>query len=301
MLEQLKRNQNLTKADIVADLRIHTKEFMTYKEAIEAAQENNLKAIGITNAFIGTGDRIAYQTEIKSLFDASERYARFIGANQTRVINGAEIYIGHKYIDLDNIKDLQVKVAVLDERFWGVSRQDIESLKREIKNLIDRGYVNIIASPEKKIGLLNNGKYQEGLTPAIKEYYQWLVEYCMKHKILLEVCEETFWKDDGGDFERLVYWAELARDNGNPIVVNSNAHVHNEVGNLERAIEFLNWIEYPKKLIANTSSKVIGYLFPNKYEIMEQSRIQLEAQNEEIQKQERAEIVKANNIMKELK
>ena len=280
----LETNEQLKKSDIIAELRLHTNEYMTYKDAIESAQKQSMLMVGITNEFTGTGERVAQQKEIRKLYDIHERLSRFSDENGIRTISGVEIHIGHKYTSLEPLKDIQIRVAVLDELYWGVIRQDIESLKREIKDLIDRGYINVIASPEKKMDLLNNGKYREGITQALKEYYQWLVNYCKKNKVLLEVCEETLWKNEGGDFERLVYWTKLAKDNNNPIIVSSNAYITNEVGNLERAVEFLNWIEYPKSLIVNTSTKQMKLLFPERYEVSRKSRVQ-EILEKEIQHQ----------------
>lgn len=266
---------NIKEQDIVADLRLHTDKFMTQKEAIEAAKEKGITIIGITNEFIGTGDRVTQQLELRKLYEGPERLARFLGDMMNiRVIGGVELHIGHKYGDLECIKELPIRVASLNELFWGISRQDIDAVEREVKDLIDRKYVNVIASPEKKIGMLNGGKYSSGLTPAVRKYYQWLVDYCKKNRVLLEVCEETFWNDDGGDFERLEYWVELARENNNPIIVSSNAHVTPEVGDMSRAIQFLNYMEYPKKLIVNTSEKSVELLYPNEYNISKQSRLE---------------------------
>lgn len=263
--------------EIIAELRLHTDRYMTQKETIEAAKEANLSVIGITNQFMGTGDRVTQKIEIQKLYEGPERLARFLGDSMgIRVIGGVEIHIGQKYNDLEVIKELPIRVGKLNELFWGIQRQDLDALEKEIKELIDRGYINVVASPERKIGILNGGKYSLGLTPAVKQYYQWLVDYCKKNRVLLEVCEESLWNDEGGDFERLEYWVRLAKENNNPIIVSSNAYVTQEVGSIDRAIQFLNYIGYPKKLIVNSSEKSIELLFPNEYNVSKQSRLEEE-------------------------
>lgn len=265
---------------IVADLHVDTSKYMDANQAKGAALGRWLEYIAITNPFYGHGDNIQKHLELERLHELPrilEKERVRTGSN-LKCLSGIKVHIGQKIDDIDKIKDLQVRLGCLDEMFWGIKFQDITALEREVKDMIERKSINVLSRPEYGIDKLNRGRYGVGLTPAVKQYYESIVSLCKKEHILLEVCERTFWEDGDGNYERLQYWLEIAKENENPIIVTSGARVPSEVGNMGRAIQYLNYIEYPKRLVVNTNKHLIDSMFnmPENYKFNVESRLDME-------------------------
>lgn len=256
----------IEQSDIKADFHTHTiaslHAYSTLKENIDAAKELGQQFMAVTEHFIGEDDALQSKYELSRIKTISERTHKL---RDFRVIDGVELNFGQQSEQLEGMKDIAIRLGGLHSWYWSIKHQDIEALKRIVKDYIDRGYINVVAHPEREINSLLNGKYGEGITPAVKEYFEWLVTYTKKKRVFLEVNEYSASNDIGGNRTRLEYWLKLARDNNNPIVLGSDAHFYTEVGLFDKSIRLLNKLGYPKGLILNCSVPMINEIFPQKY------------------------------------
>lgn len=263
----------IKREDIKADFHTHTvasqHAYSTLKENIDAAKSLGMKYIGVTEHFIGVGDTLQISNEIARINCLEERTKRLKGF---RAIGGVELNLGQQNELIESIKGVNLRLGGMHEWYWSVKHQDIEALKRTVKDYIDRGYINVIAHPERNIHVLANGKYGTELTPAVKEYYQWLVEYTKKHRVFIEFNEYSAEHDVGGSRKRMEYLIKLARDNSNPITLGSDAHFYTEVGVFPVVTKLLNKVGYPQELILNCNVSMIEAVFPKPYieEVLEE-------------------------------
>lgn len=270
--------------NIIADLHVDTSRYMDSYQAKGAALGRWLEYIAITNPFYGHGDNIQKHLELECLHELPMilEKERVRTGSKLKCLSGIKLHVGQKLDDIEKVKDLQVRLGCLDEMFWGIKFQDIAALEREVTDMIERKSINVLSRPEYGIDKLNRGRYGTGLTAAVKQYYQRIVSLCKKEHILLEVCERTFWEDGDGNYERLQYWLEVAKENENPIIVTSGARVPSEVGNMKRAVEYLGYIRYPKRLIVNTSAHLMDIMFPTpeNYKFNTKSRLDMEIEEQ---------------------
>lgn len=252
--------------DIKADFHTHTiaslHAYSTLKENIDAAKALGQQYIAVTEHFNGIGDALSINNEIARTNCIEERTKKLEGF---RVIGGIELNLGQQNEFISSIKGVNVRIGGIHDWYWSVKHQDIESLKRTVKDYIDRGYINVMAHPERSIDVLSNGKYGTHLTPAVKEYYQWLIEYTKKKRVFIELNEYSAENDVGGSRERMEYIVKLARDNNNPITLGSDAHFYTEVGLFPSVIKLLNKVGYQKELILNCNTSMIETIFPKPY------------------------------------
>ena len=91
----------------------------------------------------------------------------------------------------------------------------------------------------------------------MKRFLSDIVILAKKKNIYLELNEASLQRNRDGCVDRLLYWLELAKDNGNYISLGSDAHFCQEVGNFAKTVELLRQIEYPQDLILNCNVDLI--------------------------------------------
>lgn len=250
----------IKQSDIKADFHTHTvasgHAYSTIKENLEQARELGIQYIGITDHFFGQGDKISIANEAARVGDLTYRTKQGSLVN-SGVISGVELNFGQRVEFSPAILKAPLRLGGLHGWFWGIEYQDIEALTREVKEYIDRGYINVVAHPERKLELLAKGRYGFELTPAVKEYFKWLIDYCKKHRVFLELNECSFNQPTADYEETIEYWLRLAKDNCNPITLGTDAHIYSEVGQFTHSIEMLNKVGYPIECILNCNTHLI--------------------------------------------
>ncbi len=71
--------------------------------------------------------------------------------------------------------------------------------------------------------------------------------------ILIEVNNASYGYIRPGSYEEGTKLLTLAKKIGNAIIINSDAHFHEDVGNVPRALQLVKDVDYPKELIVNLS------------------------------------------------
>lgn len=241
---------------IVADFHTHTIKSLdglsTLGENIQAAKAK-LKYLGLTDTY--SGDKVKPPCSALSIH----------GLEDIQLIEGIELNIGQRSDFLDEIvKTFPLRLGGLHDSVWKVQHHTISDVKSIVESYGTRGYMNILAHPERELYRLNNGAMGYGMTPALREYFEWLIYFTKRNKIFLEVNERSLKQDSAGNLTRMIAWLQLAKENGNPIVLGSDAHYHKEIGIFTRSILLLNKLGYPKELVVNCDPDLIQAVFPSK-------------------------------------
>jgi putative hydrolase len=92
--------------------------------------------------------------------------------------------------------------------------------------------------------------------------YEKLVEAAAKEKVALEVNNSSFSPRTGrlNADKNLPVMLSFCKKYKVPVIVDSDAHIFYDIGNLDRAKEMLEACEFPKKLILNTKLKGLSYV-----------------------------------------
>lgn len=252
--------------EIRADFHVHTiasvHAYSTIKECAEESIRLEHTLIAITDHFDGTGTNTQIANEV-TRFNSLEDRTR--GQKGIRILGGVELNLGQTCDSVAKVTKLPLRLGGIHNWYWSVEHHDIMSLQRVTKEYIDRGYINAMAHPERGIEQLLGGKYSDELTPAVREYFDWLVDYSKKKKIFLEANEYSLKTDSSGAIDRMEYWLNLAKDNGNPIILGSDAHYYAEIGKFDCLIALLNKVDYPSELVLNCNPDMMEAIFQRKY------------------------------------
>lgn len=92
--------------------------------------------------------------------------------------------------------------------------------------------------------------------------YEKLVKAAAKEKVALEVNNSSFSPRTGrlNADKNLPVMLSFCKKYKVPVIVDSDAHIFYDIGNLDRAKEMLEACEFPKKLILNTKLKGLSYV-----------------------------------------
>lgn len=233
---------------ILTDLHTHTlactHAYSTLKENADMAKAAGLEAIAVTDHAPGMPDspHIWHFENLKSL-------PREI--NGVRILKGAEINIldlkGTLDMDDNHLKQLEIVVASIHRPCYkDFGARDSTSA---YLNALDNPYVDIIA--------------HSGYADIPYTYDPVLLKAKELHK-LIEINNSTFITRPNSisNCKRI---ALRCKELEVGIAVNSDAHNCYAVGNYDNAMSILKEVDFPEKLIMNTSyEKLKAYLKPRK-------------------------------------
>lgn len=241
---------------IVADFHTHTIKsdgLSTLSENIQIANQHNIRFLGLTDHYYGDKPHSPYSA------------MSVHGLENIQLMDGIELNIGQRSDFIEEItKTVPLRLAGIHDMFWKVKHHTISDVKSIVESYITHGYMSILSHPERELHKLNNGAMGYSVTPALREYFEWLVYFTKRNKIFLEVNERSLRQDNEGNLTRMIAWLQLAKENGNPIVLGSDAHYCKEVGIFTRSLLLLNKIGYPKELVVNCDPDLIQSIFPSK-------------------------------------
>ena len=161
------------------------------------------------------------------------------------VMLGAELnildYDGHVDLDDHTLRKLDIRIASLHSVciLPGTKEENTRAVLGAIKNPM----VDIIGHPD------------DGIYPLD---YKPIVEAAKEYHTLLEVNNNSLnpmgaRKNTRGN---LITMLELCREYGQPVIMNSDAHVFSDVGRRDFSEELLREIDFPEELIVNRSVDV---------------------------------------------
>ena len=247
--------------DIIADMHTHTiyskHAFSTLKENLDAAILHGMKYIANTDHSYGnTVSNIDQQNE-EARISLINRVNPYYG---TAVISSMESNLKRIFTEYDKFicHDLiKYRLFGLHSWFYYIPNMIPKDLPKLFEIAISDCKCNAFAHIEREINQMLYGNHGKEVTPIVKDALKEIVDLAKDHDVLLEVNESSLRNDNYGNTERMRCWLEMALDNGNRIVLGSDAHFCEEVGVFANSIALLNELQYPKDLIINCNEEEI--------------------------------------------
>ncbi len=230
--------------ELLADMHMHTlmsgHAYGTIREMAQAASQNGLKVIGITEhgpGIPGTCDPFYFWN-----FEVIPR-----------IIDGVEVYHGCEINVLNDgtLSLAQEYIEVLDYAICGIHVQCYEDAGKEknTDNVIEcmkNKKVRIVSHPDDDHTPLN----YERLVKAAKEYH-----------VALEVNNSSIIKKDRRlhVLENYKTMLELCRKENVYVILDSDAHDPSAVGRLNLAKDLVEEVGFPKELVLNQDIDVLKH------------------------------------------
>ena len=236
--------------DLILDTHTHTiasgHAYNTINEMVKSAADKGLKLLAITEHAPAMPGSCSYMYFLNLKALRREKYG-------VKLLFGAELNITGTdgKLDLEEyiLKKLDIGIASIHPPCYKEATAE-QNLNAYIKAM-ENPYVNIIGHPD------------DGRFPVDMEK---LVLAAKENHVLLEINNaslnpEGFRKDtEVNDLEML----KFCKKYGQPVVIGSDAHIEEEVGNFERARNVIEKAEFPEELIVNTSiEKLYKYIGNN--------------------------------------
>ena len=253
----------INNGDIIADMHTHTifseHGYSSVKENIEIAKKRHRKYLAVTDHYYGNGDDIARKNEVCRIRYMEERINPL--EKDITIIGGTEFNIGQEVYKWDILRKMKWRPIGLHSWFIDIPNTTLDELYHKFCESVDKH--NCFVHIERELHKIEQGKFKE--SPYGKDLLPldiklWLEAICIEAKkkdIFLEVNESSLVTNDGNAAQRLEYWLEYAKQNGNMISLGSDAHYCLEVGKFSNVLKLLNKIDYPKELILNCNEDMI--------------------------------------------
>ena len=227
---------------IVADLHTHTLAsghgIDTIRTLVDFAVRKGLKGIAITDhgpGIAGGPDPI--------YFMSLERMTQGIDL-PIRIFYGVEDDIKNRKGDLTLpeyiLRDMEIVLTGLHPFTW-IANQTPNARIDAVINAMGKGFVQAFTHP---VGTY----YEIDLDPVI--------DAAAAHKVAIELNATKL-----SNRELVISCLEKCAKKGAAIVVNSDAHLGEEVGAFDEALMLLNEIGFPEKLVVNQSRETITAFF----------------------------------------
>lgn len=251
----------LRQKDIIADMHTHTiyskHAFSTLKENLDAAILHGMKYIANTDHNYGDTLSAIDQKNEEARISLINRVNPYYG---TSVISSMEFNLKRIFTESDKRicnKLVKYRLFGLHSWFYDIPNMKLNELPMLFELAIADYSCNAFAHIEREINQMLHGSYGIEVTPTVRDILKEIVDIAKYYDVLLEVNESSLKNDNYGNTERMRCWLEMACDNGNRIVLGSDAHFCEEVGIFTNSIALLNELQYPKNLIINCDEEEI--------------------------------------------
>lgn len=234
---------------ILADVHCHTiasdHAYSTILELAKAASDSGMEAIAITDHGPDIGDAPHWWH-----FENLKIVPRNIYG--VKILRGIELNILNNKGEVDDLpesllKKLDIVIASLHRPCYADG--DFTDHTGAYMGAVENPYIDIIG---------HSG------TAGFPYDYERVIKRAGELGKLIEINQHSFMTRKSS-IENCRKIAELCRDNGTGIVVNSDAHITFDIGDYGDALEMLAEIGFPEKLIMNRSYEVLkDFLKPRK-------------------------------------
>lgn len=219
---------------ILFDTHTHTlasaHAYSTVTENATYAASVGMEAIAITDHCVGMSDapHIWHFQNLRNI-------PRTL--NGVKILYGVELNLLNSDGELDMDDSLMKKLDVVNVSIHGPC---YDTLGRTDHT---KAYEKAILNPYTDI-IAHSGSV------AFPYDYEKIIKLAKKHHKLIEINNHTFFvrKSSAENCKKI---AKLCMDNEVGIVVSSDAHIHEDIGNYDRALKMLKEISFPEKLIIN--------------------------------------------------
>ena len=227
---------------IIADLHVHSvasgHAADTIRVLCESAVQRGLDGIAITDhgpGVPGGANKIYFRT-LKRLTRGIKTPLRIIAGIEEDIKNRK----GDLMIPLEFLKNLEIVMAGCHPFTW-IADQSVAVRTDALINAIVKNKIQVVSHP------VGSG-YEINLEAVI--------DACVASKVALE-----FNASKVNDINESVSFLERCALNAVSIVVGSDAHVAEEVGDFSRALPLLKKMKFPEGLIINRSKEAIASFF----------------------------------------
>ena len=235
--------------NIIADLHTHTvastHAYSTISEMVESAKNKGLFALGVTDhsmTMVGAPDEIYFRN-----LHVLPQYM-----DTVRVLKGIEANIASYdgKLDADNslLKHLEWVVASLHSITVVDGEPDVEKCTSAYIAVCDNPFVNVI-------GHSGSDYYAYD--------YEKVIKRCAATSTLVEINSAAI-RNGRSKVENCIKIAELCKKHNARVVVDSDAHILNDVANVPEAITLLESINFPQELVVNSSVENLKEYFKEK-------------------------------------
>ncbi len=233
----------------IMDLHTHTNfcnhAYSTLKENMEFSQEIGLKVLGWSEHGYGMPT-----TTVRTMFLNFRVIQDYY--KDVRILKGMEAnifnYQGHIF-EQELLGQMDYVIASLHKNT--IEPGTIEENTNAVLKAMDNRWVNIL------------GHIDDGSFPLD---YTFIVQKAADKNIAIEVnnssfIEKTFRKDSKKNIQEIL---DLAKKYRTKIIMNSDAHIHYEIGNVELSEEQVQKNSFPEELIVNNSIDSLEKLLEKK-------------------------------------
>ncbi len=226
---------------LIADLHIHTVASQhAYSTITEIASQAN--SIGLK--YVGISDHAPAMT------DAPKEYYFMNLRILPREINGVIVLRGAELNILDEQGTVDLKSHILSELDYTIASYHTGVIPYYYtKEQFTNGYLNVLDNKKVKIlGHIDNPKIPFNFGPVL--------EKALINDVLIEVNNSSYGYIRPGSYEVGLNLLKLAKQIGNKIIINSDAHTFQDVGICKTALQLVKEADFPQSNIVNLSQSM---------------------------------------------
>lgn len=234
--------------NVIADLHTHTvastHAYSTITEMVESAKQKGLYALAVTDhgmTMVGAPDEI-YFRNLHVLPDYMDG---------VRVLKGIEANIAdyEGRLDADNrlLRHLEWVVASLHS-ITITGEPDVNKCTQAYLAVCDNPYVNVI-------GHSGSDYYAYD--------YETVVKRCAQTSTLIEINSSAI-RNGRSNINNCAKIAQLCKKHNARVVIDSDAHILNDVANVPESLKLLEDINFPAELVVNSSVENLHAYFKEK-------------------------------------
>ncbi|WP_196593314.1 phosphatase [Pectinatus sottacetonis] len=229
------------------DMHMHTimsgHAYSTLSEMITAGEKKGLRLMGITEhapAMPGTCHEIYFHN-----FKVINRHY-----HNMELMMGSEVNIMDHAGNLDMTETTLAKLDYAIASFHEpcISPGNKKENTTALLHVLENPYIKIIGHPD-------NGAYPIDFTAIVKS--------AKKNNVLLELNNSSYGPKSGRihSRENAAVMLNLCKKYGACVIMDSDAHIHTDVGNHDYIYDLLQQVDFPEELIVNSSiNKFKDYL-----------------------------------------
>lgn len=175
------------------------------------------------------------------------------------VIGGAEFNIGQNIERWDKKRKLKWKMVGVHG--WFIDREEL-TLEQLYSYYSDCAYkFESFSHIEREIDKVDHRKYGDKLTNDVIKFFDKIVELSKETGVILEVNESSLTSNKHGEYEKIRYWLERAKNAGSIISLGSDAHYCEEIGKFDNTLRIINEVKFPKERVLNCNEELIHKKF----------------------------------------
>ena len=215
--------------------------YSTLMENAKAASEKGIKVLGTTEhgCTMPHSPHIWYFHNYKVLPREMYGVTMLYGV-EANIID----YDGNLDMDDETLEKLDVVIGSIHEEVYKIGT--LEENTKAFINVIKSGKIDIV-------GHLGN--------PKIPVDFEKIVKCAKENNVLIEINNSSFTTSRVGSLGNCTKIAQLCKENGNMIIMNSDAHFCTKIGEFTEAVIMLESIDFPEERIMNsTPENMIDFL-----------------------------------------